>query len=241
MNKRTASNSFKSMTALAVISLLLAISGCQQLSGYQTIDTPELPAPPVESIDQNPGEATVACEGTYHCEITKVDDNILIDSETHTPVLGASVVAADELKPKQNASGTVPTSELVPLSSTKLDGMINYYARVNPGKREIHVNFYPENNDEYKERFALIHEFKESGDYRLSAYRTPSNEKANSLLDSASPAPLCVELLLDNQPIRRFCKLPVDSRENEFIEVTGISKGAETQALLYSDESDFDD
>lgn len=49
--------------------------------------------------------------------------------------------------------------------------MTNYYARVKPAKREVQVNFYPENNVGYVERFAIIHDFVEPGTYQLHAYQ----------------------------------------------------------------------
>lgn len=225
-------------TVLAATVAMLALSGCQVINGYQTLDTPEAPTPSADKIHTFPGEVTVACEGTYHCELTQIDKKLLIDSDSHAPAKGAIVTQPDELK---QSKGGLSTPKLVPLLSTKLAGLVNYYARVMPGKHEIHTNFYPENNDEYVERFALIHDFKVPGDYRLRAYRTADNEKAESLLDTASPNPLCVELLYNTKPIRRFCKLPVDSRQNEFIEVTGISAGPETQAILSSDDAVFED
>ena len=237
MNRITMSTISKSASRMMAITVTVgALAGCQLLTGYQTIDRPEAPRAPVRTIKQLPGEFTIACEGTYHCEITKVDNNLLIDSESHNPIPGAKVVAVDQRASMADDRDKVSSSEQALLLPNKLDGLVNYYARLTPGNHEIHVNFYPENNDEYKERFALIHEFKKTGDYRLRAYRAVNNEQSDSLLDSASPDPLCVELLRNNQSVRRFCKLPVDSRQNEFVEVTGISKGAETQALLFSDE-----
>ena len=224
------------VSAAAVMTLTL--TGCQVLTGYKTIATPESPTPSVDKIQTFAGEVSVACEGTYHCEITQIDKKAMIDSDSHLPDKGIRVTQPDALNPPKEAA---KTPSLVPLVSTKLKGLVNYYARVTPGKHEVHTNFYPENNDDYVERFALIHDFTEPGDYRLRAYRLPMNDQADSLLDSASPNPLCVEVLHDSKPIRRFCKLPVDSRLNEFIEVTGLSSLAETQALLSSDDAVFAD
>lgn len=227
--------------AAAVMTSVFFLSGCQALSdyqsGYKTIDTPTTPTPPAGKIHSLPGEVTVACEGTFHCEITQIDKIALINTETHSPIDWARVIPAGQVL--QQRERTFKTVKLVPLMKTKLDGLINYYARIIPGHREVHVNFYPESNDAYSERFALIHEFTEPGDYRLHAYRITTNNAATSLLDSASPNPLCVELLQDGNAIRRFCKLPVDTRQNEFIEVTGISNGADLEAFFSSDDADF--
>lgn len=228
----------KTGLAIATAAMLSALVGCQGITGYQTLDTPVKPDLTPDKIQTFPGEVTVACEGTYHCEIVQMDKKLLINSDTHSPAKGAIVTQPGQLK--QNKDG-IKIPKLVPLLSTKAEGLVNYYARVMPGKHEIHTNFYPENNDEYVERFALIHDFRQPGDYRLRAYRLPMNDKADSLLDSASPNPLCVEVVHNTKPIRRFCKLPVDSRQNEFIEVTGLSSTAETQALLSSDDAVFGD
>lgn len=61
--------------------------------------------------------------------------------------------------------------KVVPLSASAMPGLTNYYARVMPAKREVHVNFYPENNEGYVERFAMIHDFVDTGIYKLRAYQ----------------------------------------------------------------------
>ena len=65
---------------------------------------------------------------------------------------------------------------------------------VKPAKREVHVNFYPENNVGYVERFAMIHDFVDAGTYQLRAYQKKSSDNSGSLLETASPEPLCIEL-----------------------------------------------
>lgn len=239
MDRHIASICIRTVISLAVIGAVSgALTACQMLTGYQTIATPKAPTAPVGSIYSQPGEVSIACEGTYHCEIAQIDKQRLISTENHQPLNEAMVTSADKVF--RNSEKHAKTIKLVALMPTKLQGLMNYYARVIPGKREVHVNFYPENNDAYVEHFALIHEFTEPGDYRLHAYRIASTNTATSLLNSASPNPLCVELLQDKRPIRRFCKLPLDTRQNEFIEVTDIKNGADLEAFLSSDGSGFD-
>jgi hypothetical protein len=119
--------------------------------------------------------------------------------------------------------------KIVPLSASAMPGLTNYYARVKPGKREVQVNFYPENNVGYVERFALIHDFSEAGTYQLRAYQKKSSNNSGSLLDSASPEPLCVELYQGNSVERRFCKEIGAEHQGEFVE-TRVVKAEPTQS-----------
>ena len=119
--------------------------------------------------------------------------------------------------------------KIVPLSASAMPGLTNYYARVKPGKREVQVNFYPENNVGYVERFAMIHDFSEAGTYQLRAYQKKSSNNSGSLLDSASPEPLCVELYQGNSVQRRFCKEIGAEHQGEFVE-TRVVKAEPTQS-----------
>jgi hypothetical protein len=75
----------------------------------------------------------------------------------------------------------------------------------------------------YVERFAMIHDFTEAGTYQLRAYQKKSSEKSGSLLDTASPEPLCIELLQGTKVQRRFCKQLDAEHQGEFVE-TGMTK-----------------
>ena len=108
--------------------------------------------------------------------------------------------------------------KIVPLSASAMPGLTNYYARVMPAKREIHVNFYPENNVGYVERFAMIHDFTQAGTYQLRAYQKKPSNKSGSLLETASPEPLCIELLQGSTVQRRFCKQLDSKHRGEFVE-----------------------
>lgn len=230
-------------TAIA-ISLL---SGCQSLSGYKKIEDAQSAALWSGQVIPMTGEVNIACAGTYHCEITQIDKTPVISADTHQPVdstMLVSMSSADgvpyaELNERERAQlqmNTIPlmnnnSIKIVPLSASGMKGLINYYARVKPIKREVHVNFYPENNLGYVERFAMIDEFKESGTYLLQAYRQKQSEDDGSLLESASPAPLCIDLLKDDLLQRRFCKqLDMDS-QGEFVE-TNMSKETLTTSSI---------
>lgn len=237
LNKVTVAVSFLS---------LLVLSGCQSLSSYQSgykkIENADEAKQWAGQIIPLIGEVNIACAGTYHCEITKIDNTAIISTDTHKPVNPALVVPTantygipyDKLSKEQQArvkAQTVPLTtnnsvKIIALSSSGMLGLTNYYASVKPIKREVHINFYPENNTDYVERFALIDEFKEEGTYLLQAYQQKPAQKqdSGSLLDKASPASLCIDFLKDQVLQRRFCKNPDSNVQGEFVELTLANK-----------------
>ena len=230
MNKK---NCIGFASATVVASFLL--SGCQALSGYQQIEDAKSAMVWSGQIIPLAGEVNIACAGTYHCEITQIDKKLVIAADTHRPIdsdMLVSMISTDgtpysELNAYEQAKLQEDTPallnnqavKLVPLSASGIPGLINYYARVKPVRREVHVNFYPENNLGYIERFAMIDEFKEPGTYLLQAYRQKLPQDDNSLLDNASPAPLCIDLTKDDLLQRRFCKNLDTASQGEFVEV----------------------
>ncbi len=218
----------------AVVATSLLLSGCQSLTGYKKIENVDSATVWAGQVIPLTGEVNIACAGTYHCEITQIDKTLVIATDTHQPIDPNAVVSmtnADgipyaKLTKREQAQIQADTTllsdnksvKIVPLSVSGIPGLINYYARVKPIKREVHINFYPENNLDYVERFAMIDEFKQSGTYLLQAYRKKMPQDSGSLLDSASPAPLCVDLLKDGKLQRRFCKQMTSERQGEFVE-----------------------
>ena len=226
-------------TALAV-SLL---SGCQLLTGYQQIDSAENAKMWTGKIKPIAGEVNIACVGTYHCEITRIDQTRIISSDTHEPINPTMLVKTQEANGKSPAGNKqvsapiamdmTPLShknaiKIVPLSASAMPGLTNYYARVTPAKREVQINFYPENNLGYVERFAMIHDFVEAGTYQLRAYQKKSGANSGSLLETASPEPLCVDLYQGNSVQRRFCKQMGAEHQGEFVE-TSLAKAVPAQ------------
>ncbi|WP_201615821.1 hypothetical protein [Psychrobacter urativorans] len=225
--------------SLLLLSALSTLSGCQLLTGYQQIDAAENADAWAGTINPVAGEVNIACAGTYHCEIAQIDQTLVIAPDTHKPVSAAMLAnmagGVEVNKAKLNKGGPAQTQraplaanmtpllnqksvKVVPLSASGMKGLTNYYARVKPAKREVHINFYPENNFGYIERFAMIHEFSEPGIYQLRAYRQKSPQDGGSLLVSASPEPLCIDLLQDNSVLRHFCKQLDTEYEGEFVE-----------------------
>lgn len=225
-----------------VVAASLLLSGCQLLTGYQKIDEAENAKAWAGKIQPISGEVNIACIGTYHCEIARIDKTRVIGADTHEPINPAMLVSMKDAVAKggigvkhaqtsmqANIDMTPLTSKneikIVPLSASGMPGLTNYYARVKPAKREVQVDFYPENNLDYVERFVLIHDFIEADTYQLRAYQTKSKETSGSLLDTASPQPLCVELYQGKIVQRRFCKELGAEHQGEFVE-TRIAKAS---------------
>ena len=211
------------------------LSGCQSLTGYQQIEKAESPDVFVGKVYPIADEVNIVCAGTYHCEITQIDQTLLIAPDSHKPVSTSMVAKLNKEKlvtkqPPLQAPMTPLLNQksvkIVPLSASSMKGLTNYYARVKPAKREVHISFYPENNLDYVERFAMIHDFMQPGTYQLRAYRKKSSQEAGSLLDSASPEPLCVDLMQGSKVVRRFCKQLDTKRQGEFVETKIAIKAA---------------
>lgn len=238
-----------------LIAASLGLSGCQVLTGYQQIDQAENAKVWTGNIKPIAGEVNIACVGTYHCEIVQIDRTMIISPETHKPVNAHMLVAmkpTSEGKKKliggkySKVTMTMDMTPLmhnnsikiVPLSASAMPKLTNYYARVKPAKREVHVNFYPENNVGYVERFAMIHDFSTPGTYQLRAYQNKPSQKSGSLLETASPEPLCVELYQGNTVQRRFCKQIGTDYQGEFAEtrvikaVKAVSASSKTKAKV---------
>ncbi|MDN3452487.1 MULTISPECIES: hypothetical protein [unclassified Psychrobacter] len=222
-----------------VVAASLLLSGCQLLTGYQKIDEAENAKAWAGKIQPIADEVNIACIGTYHCEIARIDKTLIIGADTHEPINPAMLVALKGANGKDRLGNKhVQTSmhtnmtmsplahrneiKIVPLSASGMPGLTNYYARVKPAKREIQVNFYPQNNMGYVERFAMIHDFVDADTYQLRAYQKKSHDKSGSLLETASPEPLCVELLQGSKVQRRFCKQLDTDHQGEFVEISMV-------------------
>ena len=224
-----------------VVAASLLLSGCQLLTGYQKIDEAENAKAWAGKIQPIAGEVNIACIGTYHCEIARIDKTRVIGADTHEPINPAMLVAMKDMSANGRSHTSSHTNnkhaqtsmhanidmtplahkneiKIVPLSASGMQGLTNYYARVKPAKREVQVNFYPENNLGYVERFTLIHDFIDADTYQLRAYQKKSNDNSGSLLDTASPQPLCVDLYQGNTVQRRFCKELSAEHQGEFVE-----------------------
>ena len=225
-----------------IVTASLFLSGCQLLTGYQKIEEAGSAKAWVGEIQPIDGEVNIACVGTYHCEIVQIDNTLIVSPDSHEPanpqIVEASLSHKATKKPKINMDMAPLINKdairIVPLAASGMPNLTNYYARVMPAKHEVHVNFYPEKNMGYVERFAVIHDFVESSTYQLRAYQKPTGAKSGSLLETASPEPLCIDLLQGNEVQRRFCKQLGTEQQGEFVEadmtstVTSVPKSKKT-------------
>lgn len=236
------------LMAVAVLSLPLSLlSGCQMLTGYQQIDK-QPQAEQKVTLNMRAGEISLSCSGAKHCEIIRIDGVEIISPQTHQPAHPQLLTNwGEHAAVGKTETGTKPEGDAEPeilpelttasqgntslklrineLHQMSLDGLSNYYVRTLPQRHEVLVYFYPENNLDYVERFSVIHDFAQAGDYRLRAYRQAANATLQStakgsLLDNASPNPLCVDLLYQDKPIRQFCKQLSTDKLEEFIEIS---------------------
>lgn len=223
----------------AVLTLItgLSLSGCQILTGYNQIDDDNTLIT-AQALDPIAGEINLTCQGTYHCEIVQIDKTPIISAQSHEPVNPTmlAVMQSTDTASKMPFSDRFRTTiapditplsdknaiKIVPLSASNIEGLTNYYLRLKPTKHEVQVNFYPENNLGYIERFAMIHEFTQPGNYELRAYRKKPSSTEGSLLENASPNPLCVDLTFNGRLQRHFCKLADIERQGEFVESSVI-------------------
>ena len=235
MNGRYFSLSNKAALAFTLMSSLV-LSSCQMFSGYDKIQSADKAEAWAGQIIPVTNEVNIACAGTYHCEIIKIDNTPIISADTHKPVnatllvpmantFGLPYVKLTKEQQAQVQAQTIPLTstksvKIIALSSSGMAGLTNYYASVKPSKREVHVNFYPEDNMDYVERFALIDEFKEQGTYLLQAYRLKPTQDNGSLLDNASSARLCIDLTRNQKLQRRFCKPLDNANQGEFLEMS---------------------
>lgn len=139
------------------------------------------------------GWVNVHCSGGLACQINRVDD----------------VMLTRDMDPKHAISLQKESS----LTTRTAD----FFVRMPAGLHQMQLSFYPVTVTR-AEQFVLIHDFKAGQSYDLHLYRD-RNVRAGSVLSRAAPDPLCVELLAQQQQVRRFCR-PFDAQTGlgEFIE-----------------------
>lgn len=165
----------------AFVVMALGLFGCQQTT-HQVMDS--------YKILQNglPDAATVylACQAKQGCEFERIDKIAIIDEDSKRP------------------SNEAIEQGLVRLEGSVFSWQHEYAVSLPVGNHEIAVRFYPV-SVERAERFHLIHNFEPNHQYQLNMYRQ-REKKDQSLLAVAAPSKLCVDLLQDQIPLRRFCR-----------------------------------
>ncbi|ENU79391.1 MULTISPECIES: hypothetical protein [unclassified Acinetobacter] len=157
------------------------LSACQHT--HQAVDTMAIKfiAP-----EQRPANVKLYCTGTVNCEFERFDSIQIVDDTTH-------LVNYEAIK-----------KGYVRLNS-KTTGYNNaLFLTVPDRQHEVVIRFYPISMDR-AERISVIHHFKPNTSYTFKMYRNRTKQ-AGSLLSVSAPDPLCVVLLQDQRPIRRFCK-----------------------------------
>lgn len=172
----------------------LGLVGCQQTT-HQVMDG--------YKILQNsmPDTATVylACQAKQGCDFERIDNVLVIDEKTKRP------------------SNEAIEQGLVRIEGSVFSWRHEYAVSLPVGDHEIAVRFYPV-SVERAERFHLIHKFEPNHQYQLHMYRQ-RDQQDQSLLAVAAPSKLCIDLLQDDIPLRRFCRSSeIGKGLNDFVE-----------------------
>ena len=181
--------------AFTILCIPFILAGCQATSKVSSaVDT--------YRILQNKGEdqtALLSCSASVACYFARVDDVAILDEKTKKPTKAAIDHGLVRIK------GSLFTSHH------------EYALSLVPDRHEIMVWFHPVSQDR-AEQFHLIHTFKAGYQYTLSMYRQKSQGNG-SLLQMATPGELCVDLLENELPSRRFCRTyNVLTGQGEFVE-----------------------
>ena len=196
------------LTGFAVGLLCASLAGCQllpqSLKMSEKMGQPQLSAAKVEVLESPTPRGLVAlhCSGGVGCEFAQLNSIIVTNEVTRQPTNAA--IEASIVRFEDKSLSNMQASR--------------YFVAMRPGRNEIKVRFYPVTLHR-AENLALIHDFRAEHNYRLNMFRQPSNKTAASLLNAATPDPLCVDLLEDEKVIRRFCR-PFDPATGlgEFVE-----------------------
>jgi hypothetical protein len=154
------------------------------LSACQTVDRLQLKK--IKETPETRNHALIYCSGTLNCEFERFDEHPIVDAQSRR---------LDQRAIKQG---------IVRLNAGSLKDPQALYLSVPAGLHEVVVRFYPI-SEEKAETINVIHRFEAKKDYRFLMFRDRSSGK-KSLLDASAPEPLCVDLLQEQQTIRRFCK-----------------------------------
>lgn len=136
--------------------------------------------------EQRPANVKLYCTGTANCEFERFDNIQIVDDTTH-------LVNYEAIR-----------KGYVRLNSKTTSYNNSLYLTVPDQQHEVVIRFYPISMDR-AEKISVIHNFKANKSYSFKMYRNRSKQ-SGSLLNVSAPDPLCVVLLQDQHPIRRFCK-----------------------------------
>ena len=168
------------------------------LTACQTVDLARVKV--AQMNEQTGTNAFITCTGTEICEFERLNDVQIMDEKTkrvHRQALNQGILRAKVLGLNEATSLylSVPASE----------------------QHELVIRFYPISKDR-AEKLHVIQAFNPNKNYTFKMYRQRSTAQG-SLLNVSAPDPLCVDLLMEQKSIRRFCK-PYDALTGlgEFVE-----------------------
>lgn len=132
-------------------------------------------------------EVNVYCSGVEECSFNRVGNTIISDDNGWVTLQALS-------------------QGLVKLQTSSLldERKVAFYLSIPAKEQEIDVSFYPVSKHR-AEKFTMIHNFRTGHKYTLHMYRQ-QNSSNGSLFNVSAPEPLCINLLQDQIPIRKFCQ-----------------------------------
>ncbi len=198
------------LMSLALLLLGSSLAGCQLMPNPEAKAQPRLSAHTL-SVLESPlpkGLISLHCTGDITCEFGKLNNTVLVNEGSKEPTkeaISAALMRFESVLPAQPLNaGQQPASK--------------YFVAMPPGKHEVKMRFYPITPTR-AENFTLIHHFVQGKSYQLSMFRHRDTSGSTSVLNMATPEPLCVQLFENKKVIRKFCR-PFDPTTGlgEFIE-----------------------
>ncbi|MFT4021791.1 MAG: hypothetical protein QM666_09770 [Acinetobacter sp.] len=160
----------------------LMLNACQHTQ--RTVDTMAIKY--IAPAEQT-GSIKIYCTGTANCEFERFDHVTIVDETTH-------LVSHQAIR-----------KGYVRLNAKTIGHANALYLTVPDKQHEVVIRFYPVSRDR-AERFIIIHNFRANRNYTFKMYRNRAKQSSGSLLNVSAPDPLCVVLLENERPLRKFCK-----------------------------------
>ena len=198
------------LMSLALLLLGSSLAGCQLMPISEVSVQPKFSAHTLDVLESPmpKGLISLHCTGEITCEFGKLNNTVLLNEITKQPTKEA---INQSLMRFESGLASNPITA-VQQSASK------YFVTMPPGKHEVKMRFYPITPTR-SENFILIHNFVQGKSYQLSMFRHRDKSGSTSVLNMATPEPLCVQLLEDKKVVRQFCR-PFDPTTGlgEFIE-----------------------
>lgn len=198
------------LMSLALLLLGSSLAGCQLMPNSEVSLQPKFSAHTLDVLESPmpKGLISLHCTGEITCEFGKLNNTVLVNEITKQPTKEA---INQSLMRFESGLASNPITA-VQQSASK------YFVTMPPGKHEVKMRFYPITPTR-AENFILIHNFVQGKSYQLSMFRHRDKSGSTSVLNMATPEPLCVQLLEDKKVVRQFCR-PFDPTTGlgEFIE-----------------------